>query len=446
MGGTHKQPKKSLSFGALLDQLKETAGQIVDQRDPDKIKYPLVDIYISAFAMFFLQDSSLLEFQRRLEDSVQRNNLRSVFGVEAIPSDSQLRDVIDLHDMTPLLSLFGDYFHHLQRNKKLEEFQVLDNKYLIAIDGSEYFTSEKVHCNKCLVKKTKDGDLRYHHQILQSTLVHPGKQEVIPLAPEFIHNEDGKKKQDCERNAGKRLLKKIKKTHPRLAIIIIGDSLYSNTPFIKELQENSFSFILTAKPNDHKSLYRDVEGLRKGHLLDIHKRTEKGREYIYEWVNDIDLNGNPDSPKVNFLQLKIMKNGKCTLRNAWVTDILITEENVEEITRGGRARWKIENETFNTLKNHGYHLDHNFGHGENHLSEAFFILNLLAFFFHQIFQLTDGMYQEARKRFSARKEYWNCIRSSFRYFLIQSWETILVRITGPPRPFPESGLLELTLD
>ncbi len=430
----------------MIRTLEDAIQEIKDLRNPDKTKYSLQDIYKSAFAVFFLQDSSLLEFQRRLEDWVQKNNLRSVFNIEAIPSDSQLRDVIDDHDATPILGVFKKYFHFLQRNKYIEKYKFLNKSYLVALDGSEYFTSENIHCSKCLVKKSRDGSVRYHHQILQATLVHPDNKEVIPFAPEFIRNEDGQKKQDCERNAGKRLLKTLKKEHPHLAITIVGDSLYSNTPFLKELKENRFSYILTAKPNDHKSLYSDVEGLRKSNLLDTHRKNENKREYVYEWVNAIELNGTANSPKVNFLQLSIMKNGKRTFRNAWVTDIEISEQNVEEIARGGRARWKIENEAFNTLKNHGYHLEHNFGHGKNNLSEVFFILNLLAFFIHQIFQLSDGAYQAARACFSARKEYWNCIRSSFRYFFIQSWETLLIRIKGPPRPFPEgNGVLEITL-
>ena len=97
--------------------------------------------------------------------------------------------------------------------------------------------------------------LRYYHQIVQSTLVHPDMRQVIPLAPEFIRNEDGNKKQDCERNAAKRLLYKIKQDHPHLPIIICGDSLYSNLPFITALNKHKFSYILVAKPDDHKSLY-----------------------------------------------------------------------------------------------------------------------------------------------------------------------------------------------
>jgi len=435
MGGTHRRPKKDLRFDSLLEVLREAVQEIKDTRDQERITYSLSDIYLSAFALFYLQDPSLLEFQRRFREQKQQSNLSTLFGVETIPSDTQLREVIDIHENEPIQEVFKQYFHRLQRGKQLETYRFLNGSYLIAIDGSEYFTSESIHCEKCLTKESKkDGIKRYHHQILQSTVVHPDRREVIPLAPEFIRNGDGNAKQDCERNAGKRLIKRIKNAHPHLPIIVVGDSLYSNTPFLRELKACSFSYLLGAKPTDHKSLYKDIVGLRNGGLLDTYEKREKGREYAYEWVNGVDLTANPDSPKVNFCQLTIIRNGKVTYKNGWVTNIEITEENIEEVARGGRARWKIENEGFNTLKNHGYHLEHNFGHGTNNLSETFFLLNLLAFFFHQIFQLCDGLYQLARSGFSARREFWNCIRSTFRLFFFDSWEQLLERINGPPQP------------
>jgi len=386
--------------------------------------------------MFYLQDPSLLEFQRRFQDELQSNNLSSVFGVGTIPKDTQLRELIDECSYDPLLEVFTEWLERLRRAKLLEEYRYLEGKYLITIDGSEYFSSESLHCSKCLQSRSREGTIRCYHQILQATIVEPGNRIVLPMAPEFIRNTDGKSKQDCESNAGKRLIKKIRKRHRQLPAIIVGDSLYSKQPFIQLLSRQRFSFILVAKPSDHKSLFEDIEGLRRGGLLKRwHYSDKQGRVHRYEWVNGVALNGNPKSPEINYVEYWIIKEGKVTLHYSWVTDIEITAENVAQVVKGGRARWKIENEGFNTLKNHGYHLEHNFGHGKENLSEAFFVLNLLAFFAHQIFQKVDGLYQMARDRFSSRIEFWNATRSAFRFFLFESWDHVLERMNSPPQPY-----------
>jgi hypothetical protein len=434
MGALHYKPKKNLAFRALLNAVAESVESIEDKRNKEKCTYTLKDAYISAFAMFYLQDPSLLEFQRRFQEQIQKNNLVTVFGVNEIPSDTQLRTIIDNHDYEPIMKVFFEYLSRLQRGKVLEQYKHIGGKYLITIDGSDYFHSESVTCRKCLKKETREG-VHYHHQILQSTIVHPDKRQVVPLRPEFIRNGDGKAKQDRELVAGKRLIGKLRASHPMLEGVIVGDDLYSNQPFIETIKKKGFSFLLVAKPTSHKSLYEDVEGLRRSKLLNRYEYTDgKGRKHIYEWENGLVLNGREDSVRVNFVEYTIIEKGKVNYRNSFVTDMEIREDNVKEIVLAGRARWKIENEGFNTLKNHGYHLEHNFGHGENNLSEAFFLLNLIAFFMHQIFELTDRMYREARSGFGSRREYWNIIRSVFKLFIFMNWEQVLERINAPPGP------------
>ena len=280
-------------------------------------------------------------------------------------------------------------------------------------------------------------------QQFEAAIVHPDKRVVLPLAPEFILNSDGRggeyHKQDCEMNAGHRMLERLRSDYPRMAAIIVADSLYSKQPFVEKLTAGRFSFLLVAKPGDHKSLYQDVDGLRRGNLLDRHHTVHRGERREYEWVTGVPLNGKPDSPRINFIQFRIVKNGKVTYRNAWVTDLVPTTDNIAQLVRAGRARWKIENEAFNTLKNQGYHLKHNFGHGDRHLSEALFVLNLLAFFMHQIFELVDGLYQRVRTFFSSRRAFWDEVRSAFRLFLFTSWDQVLVRMNSPPEQLPPYG-------
>ena len=334
---------------------------------------------------------------------------------------------------------FADWIGRMQRFKWLQHFQVFDARYLITLDGSRFFSSELVNCEHCLTT-TKAGVTRYHHDILQAAIVRPGKPEVLPLAPEFIRNSDGKggkyDKQDCEINAGYRMLERLRGDYPRMSAIIVADSLYSKQPCVEELTAKRFSFLLVAKPGDHKSLYEDVDGLRRHNLLDRHHTEHRGVRHEYEWVTGLPLNGKPDAPLINFILFRIVEGGKATHTNVWVTDLVPTIDNIVQLVRAARARWKIENETFNTLKNQGYHLEHNFGHGDQHLSEAFFTLNLLAFFMHQIFQLVDGLYQRVRTLFSSRRAFWDEVRSAFRLFLFTSWDQVLERMNSPPQPLP----------
>jgi hypothetical protein len=430
--------KKHLSFTALRKSLSERFRQIDDPRQSAKVDYSLHDCLMSGLAMMFFQDPSVLTFQQRLQDGIHKNNLTTLFDVGHIPKETQMRTVLDAIAPGQLNGIFADFLHRLQRGKQLANYQFFDGNYLVSIDGSQYFSSEKIRCPHCLVTTSK-GNVRYHHQILQSVMVHPDMRQVLPLAPESISNRDGSKKQDCERNAAKRVVRNIRATHRRLKIIVTADGLYSNQPFIDELKTAKMSFILVARPTDHKVLFEwvnELMALDDGGRLEL--GDDKGRRHRYQWVNQVPLNGTKDSDAVNFFQYQLVaKTGKVTYKNSWVTDIEVDENNVVTLVKGGRARWKIENETFNTLKNQGYHIEHNFGHGQQNLSMVFFVLNLLAFYIHQILELTDRLYYTVRyTKFTSRKEYWNQLRCTIRILIFPRWESLLTFILDPEKGIP----------
>jgi len=426
-------PKKHLQFGALRDSLSEHFGKIDDPRQQSKVAHCSHDCLMSAFAMMFLQDPSLLAFQQRIYDATEKSNLKSIFQVESIPKDSQMRTVLDQVPTEALEPIFTDWLHRLQRGKHLADYRFLGRYYLVPIDGSEYFSSKAIQCPGCL-RATSKGKTRYHHNILQAVIVHPDRRPVLPLAPEAIRNTDGSKKQDCEINAGKRLVAALRQRHPKLPMIITADGLYSKQPFIDALKAARLSYILVAKPDDHKVLFEwvgEIEALGDGGRLEL--TDAKKRLHRYRWVNQVPLNGTPRSDEVNFFAYELVVNGKVTYRNSWVTDLPVDEHNVVELVKGGRARWKIENETFNTLKNQGYHIEHNYGHGQQNLSLNFFVLNLLAFYMHQIFELTDRLYQQCRLKVSSRKEYFGLLRHAFQILLFRSWQHMLEYIHAPPQ-------------
>jgi len=424
--------RKHLSFSSLRKMISTRLQRLSEQRQTEKIRHSTHDVFMSGFAMMFFQDPSILQFQKNLEDAVHNNNLKTLFQVRSIPKDSQMKDVIDTVDSSELEPLFEDFFRAVQRGKNLEQYRFLGDFYLISIDGTGYFSSEKISCPGCLRKEDKKGNVRYEHQIVQAALMHPAMRQVIPLAPEEVRNTDGKDKQDCEIGAGKRLIRKMRKSHSKLKIIIIADSLHSKQPFIQEVKANGMSYILVAKSDDHKILMEWVNEQRQ--LKEVSRmevKDAKGRLHVYEWINEVPLNGNADTLWVNYFEYWIIDKGKTTYHNSWVTDIPIVEQNVTELVKGGRCRWKIENETFNTLKNQGYHIEHNYGHGKHHLSMNFFLLNLLAFFMHQIFELTDNLYQQCRVKRGSRRALWDSLRSVIFFLIFPDWETLLQRVLRP---------------
>jgi hypothetical protein len=292
--------KKHLSFNALRKSIGEVFAQIDDRRQPGKVDFSLHDCLMSALAMMFFQDPSLLSFQRRMQDRMQSSNLKTMFAVEAIPSDAVLRKTVDPIDTENINPCFEILFQHLQRGKQLLAYKLDSGHYLIALDGSQYFSSETINCPRCLTYKGSRSKRRYSHQILQAVMLNPTMRQVIPLAPEPIIKSDGDSKNDCERSAGKRLIGKIRAEHPKLKIMVVCDGLYSNQPFIDVLKAHGMSFILVAKSSDHKVLFQWVEELDGlGGVEHMELRDLKGRHHHYRWVNQVPLNGTRNADQGN---------------------------------------------------------------------------------------------------------------------------------------------------
>ena len=429
--------KKHLNFSALRKSLSSHFRQIPDQRQTAKINYSIHDAMMCGFACMYFQDPSLLQFQKQLKDEQNRNNLTTLFDVDVIPENTQLRDLVDVVPSEQFRPIFKNYFCSLQQSKYLEHYEFLPGLYLCSIDGTQFFNSGKVDCKKCLKTQHKNGVVTSSHKVLQAAIMHPDMRQVIPLMPEEIRNTDGTEKQDCESNAGKRLLPKIRTDHPQLGLIIVGDDLFSRQPFIESTLNEGMHYIFVAKESTHVVMFNAIkqnpEKLNVSRFVD-----EKNRTHIYEWMNDIPLNGNKDTLMTNFFRYTILitdKNGneKITFRASWISDLDLSGKLIKHFVRGARCRWKIENECFNTLKNQGYHIEHNYGHGKDNLCFNFLLLTLLAFFFHQIFELTDLLYQACRKKFGSKKHMWETLRSYIKILIFETWEILLDFALAPTK-------------
>ena len=416
--------KKHLGFTALRMAVTSHFHAINDNRQQSKCDYSQTEALMSAFACMYFQEPSLAQFQLRMEEELHKNNLRTLFGVENIPQNSQLRDIIDAIPSEELAPIFKDFFERLRRHKHLEDYAVFPNTLLCVIDGTQYHRSKDIHCEQCLHKEHKSGEITYSHSVLQGAIMHPNKKQVLPVMPESIQNKDGTEKQDCESNAAKRFIANLKKDHPRQGFIICGDGLMSHQPMIETIKDNGFHYLLVAKPGDHKYLFEWVNAFSELPSLEV--IDDKGCTHQYRWKNDVPLHGEAQAITVNFLEYHLINpEGKVTYRNSWVTDFQISEQNIIQLVQAGRCRWKIENECFNTLKNQGYYIKHNYGHGKNHLSYNMYLLTLLAFYFHQIFELTDGAYQACRIKAGSKRYLWEVFRGTVRFLVMDSWEEMM---------------------
>lgn len=226
----------------------------------------------------------------------------------------------------------------------------------------------------------------------------------------------------------------MRASHPKLPLIIVGDSLYSKQPTVETIRDLHMDYVLVAKPDDHKILMEWVNEqkvLKETSRMEI--KDKKGRTHIYDWVNEVPLNDNRKTVIVNYFEYWLQDKGKTTYHNSWVTNLPVDCTNIAELVKIGRCRWKIENETFNTLKNQGYHIEHNYGHGKNHLSFNFFLLNLLAFFMHQIFELTYLPYQQLRQKFGSRRNLWDHLRACLYIVVSPDLNTYFEGLLNPSR-------------
>ena len=290
-----------------------------------------------------------------------------------------------------------------------------------------FYESRNITCSHCLHYETRDGETLYYHDVIAAVMVKPKEETVLPLNPEFIRNEDGSEKQDCERNAAKRWLENNAENYKRFNPILLGDDLYSDYPTCTAILGKGLHFLFTCKEDSHKWLYDSIDdGCMERKTVSLWTGRQH-LEYRYQWYNGVEIRQELPTLKVNYLMLQIWNEemGKITYLNSWVTDLEIDEKNVVEMAECARARWKIENEHNNVLKNRGYHLEHNFGHGKEHACEIYVILNLLAFQMHGIMLLLDQDYQKARKGIRRRDEFFAGMRFIFNRLLFETWEEFI---------------------
>jgi hypothetical protein len=316
-------------------------------------------------------------------------------------------------------------------------FRCLDGRLVSALDSTEHVCSRKIHCARCLRRERSDGGTEYFHAFLGASLLAPGHTRVLPLPAEFILAQDGAEKQACERNAAERWLARQAPRRRHLRPVFVGDDLFSCQPIAAAIQREGGNFILTCKP----TLHQTVEDYLYGARLEEHRvvRVERGKRTtaIYRWLAGVPLRGTEDALAVSWFSVELLNAaGKRTYFNSFLTDLTVAAESVAQLAACGRARWKIENETFNVLKTGDDHLKHNFGHGKDTLAAVLVTLNLLAFAFHAAAALAMPAWREAMEARRAAYRFFEHLRTIVAYVVFETWHHLLHSIAHAAIPPP----------
>ena len=442
MNKSAENPKDSIVFNEILNQFKALASEFPDKRRGNNVMYSMEDAAIGALSVFFTQSPSFPAFQKTMEETKGRSNAQTVFGMNRIPCDNHIRDLLDEVSPSYVFSMFPFILDRIKNAGILDSYRCINDNILIAPDGTQYFTSDRIHCENCSITKHRNGTVSYSHKAVTPVIAAPGKDKVIALEPEFIMPQDGHKKQDCENAAGKRWLITYGKQYRELKATILGDDLYSGHPICSIILEQGLNFILICKPDSHKALYEWTERTEEIKTAVIRRWTGKRRETdSCRFINQIPLCDAENASEVNWCEIATtLEDGRIICKNSFITNHLITEENVIEIVMAGRSRWKVENGHNNVLKNKGYNLEHNFGHGQKYLSLLLLTFNLLAFLFHTALDMFDNKYKMLRKKLPTRKTFFDDIRALTGYICFDSWESLLdFMIQGLENKFFNTG-------
>lgn len=444
----------TLSFDRLRSILVATVTHLPDYRTGPNRRYEISDAALGAFAVFFTQSSSFLAHQRDMQRRKGHNNAQSVFGVDQVPTDPQIRNLLDPISPDHLAAPFWQVFEHLQKGDYLKAYQGWLGTWLMAFDGTQYFHSTEIHCPQCTERVIHDRT-HYSHTLVAPLIVAPGQSQVIALEPAFVMPQDGQEKQDCELQASKRWLERNARRFPAGSVTVLGDDLYSHQPFCELLTSYKWHFAFTCKPESHAALYEEIALLAKvGGVQELTERHHNGsrREiWQYRYALRVPLRADVKPLYVNWCEVTIIDEatGERLYHNAWATDHGLDAASLHAFVIAARTRWKSENENNNVLKNYGYHLEHNFGHGQQYLALTLVMLNICAFLFHTVLDLCDALYRRVRTELVARRTFFNDIQALMRYLYFENWQALInFMYTGleldtdspsPPRRRRKSG-------
>ncbi len=371
-------------------------GEVHDLRNPQKIDYSVSCDLFTAMLMFLCRLGSRRETNYKFRGSSRvRAKFKALFGVDNVPHGDTLNEAFRQLDVDDVQEVICCMVEMLIRKKVLYPYRLLGQYFMIALDGTGVLTYHEKHCEHCLERKLRNGTTLYYHPVLEAKLV-TSSGFVFSIMSEFIENDDpNADKQDCELKAFYRLAERLKARFPRLPVCLLLDGLFAGGPTFGLCDRYGWKYMITLKDKDLPTVNREFDSIME---LEPENRTEfrmeqqnKKIHQTYHWVNDISyVDSNKKEHSVSVLEcLETKANDKGNMETTkfkWITNFHLTAENVIILANsGGRLRWKIENEGFNTQKNGGFELEHAYTKNETAAKIFYLILQ----FAHNIFQLIE---------------------------------------------------------
>ena len=319
---------------------------------------------MAGITLFLFKQGSRNAYNNDRKEKQFLKNYQKLFGIRLPHLDTPDELFRDLPD-SQLEQVKAGMISRLIRNKVIESGKFRGH-YVVAIDGTGVATYDKKHCDSCLSKTSKNGVTTYFHNVLEAKILTPSGFS-LSIATEWISNKgkDEYQKQDCEREAFKRLSKKLKKLYPRLPIVITADGLYPWDGFFNICQQNNWKYIVVLKDGSLKTLQEEIhfEKIITPKQITEIKRAEKSKLITlkYQWLKRLPYRKH----LVNFVEcvettVNIKSQETKTQRFVHITNFEVDSKSCDGLSFTGRLRQKIENEGFNTQKRQGYALEHKF--------------------------------------------------------------------------------------
>ena len=396
--------------------LGEYFATVEDHRRPN-VRFPLNEVLMSGAALFAFKDPSLLAFRDQYR--TRGENLERVYGIHALPGDTALRDSLDGVDPASLMGAFVHLTEGLRGGDALAGHRVLGGYLPLSFDATGQFHSGKIKCPACLTKKHRDGRVSYHHQLMGAVITAPRQSRVFPLGCEAILNGDGSTKNDCELVASRRLLKRLLEQYDGERFLLLFDALYNNGPHIRRILEAQQDYLIVNKGDNYVQV--QVDALRRANELKGCSIREGAVVHHFEYAADLVLNGANREVSTNYFSCRSVRvsDGEQIFFGSWITSLPVGPHNLVELMWTARGRWKIENETFNTLKTKGYNIEHNYGHGKQHLATNFAILCFLVFLADQLAEHDSPVFAAAKRASGSYARLWEKVRQLFCIFQIR---------------------------